>query len=185
MPPLEPDTSVVEIKSILATADVMSQCHSWQTLCDKTDESEARSKIIVGLDDKPWDEQQYSLEQLAEIGCQANLIWPVEGERTARRGTGGPQAEEQGAFELNIRRYVIPPERDYLAAAFLWFASHVSKLQTELIEKADLANCPIIRSISRTSGPAQGSWDEETAQGEYFWVHFSIEWGDELGEEGL
>jgi len=163
-------------------ADLLSECDNFQTLTETDDSLAALEKVVIGYHNEPWDSDQYSVDELASLFCEAHLISSLEGERAVVRSDSSPTPEEGGTWDMSIRRYVRDSEKTDRSGLYLWFLDVVAALETEIITNADVRECPRLISISRDQGPAFGVRDAETAQGDYLWVTHTIAWGDPVGE---
>lgn len=160
------------------TAALLSECSSFQTFAEKSTTAAARTKINIGRDDLPWDNDSFSEAQLADLFCSASLI--ATPGKLIMTGSGSPSAEQGGEFQMVLRRYVRRSEAADYNDVYLYVLGTIAAIEVEMIEDAEVRECPRLRWISRDAGPAYNALDEESAQGEYIWSKHTIAWGDEV-----
>lgn len=181
MPVYDPANPVsAEGNSLWSLADLMADCTAFRTLTETSSSAAARLCIQVGPSEKPWDNDRYSEDELANIFCGALLMSPMESEKTVSIGDSAADPYEGGLYEMQIRYYIRKSERENMDGVYLWFLDNIAALEKELLVDAELAICPRLRDVARIMGPALGARDEVSTQGEYYWTVHAISWGDEL-----
>ena len=171
-----------EAGALAHTADLLAACDAFQELAEAADASEAAEKIIIGAHHRPWDGEAFTLAELEQTFCEAQITWPEEGVFFASPGDGSPDADLGGSFDLIVRRQARDAEvstaegRNNLQLAFL---DVTSALAREMVEKAEVRECPRGLAVTARSGPAYSAVDVESAQGKYLWVVFGLQWGDQ------
>jgi hypothetical protein len=158
---------------------VISECPTWQHLCELPTPAEAATKILTCPDTGPPVQGNFTQDQLASRFCTGQIWCP--GEPTEQHDDTGNVATEpyrRGQLHFKVRRVIRPAERargeqelyDHLVAA-------ADLLAIEIVMRANVDFAPRISGIVRTS-PMYASVSEQVAQGEYAWWHNVIDWGD-------
>lgn len=169
-----------ETKAALALADLIAAQSRFQELCNESTEAAALTHITVGVVGQPFDGNEYTIDELADLGLQAWLTNPPESPRYSVDGYG--QASSAGTLMVHLRRYVRTGEE--LQDVFLWFWDRLCAAEAQLNTALSTATCPRVQQggLVRTAGPAREQIGEEVAQGSYLWAEWSVDWGDAISD---
>jgi hypothetical protein len=170
----------VEVGTLLGLAALLSDCTNFAELCEQAVGAAARAKVITGPLAPAWDGGGFTKDELAELLCQAHLHPPVAPQKLLTPDFGVAVApRESGVFALKFRRYARELELAVDAGndLYMWFLDTITKLETEMMDKAQQRPCPWPISVQRLQGPAFGQLTDKPAQGEYLWSVHVVSWG--------
>ncbi len=176
------DIKSKEVAALFSLADLMSRCGEFIELSGTADAAEAYKKISVGPVKEPFDSEEYSIDELAELFFVCQIASSdEEGMEAARPITdAGSCAAVGGTIEVYLRRYVRQSEINDSGAnnIFLFFKDRVSAIQVEMMELSMAENDIRIGSVVRTQGPHCAGVPEAVGQGEYIWATLDVTWGE-------
>lgn len=176
MPLFDPDNAQSEeVLVALRIADRMAATDQWQELTE-LDESYSRDKIFVGTEPAPADGKEFTVDELAQLFCNANIHRTDGSHIVVSTGIVGDRPDEQGELTVKIRRYV--REGEDARDAYLFFWDRVSAMVAAIQDVVDNTAAPRIKAIREPLGPYLGNEKERGAQGDYAWSTIAIEWGD-------
>lgn len=179
-------THSAEVQTLVALRDLIGDCTNWGTLCEKPVGTQARDKVVLGPGAKPWDEVEFTKDELANLLCDGHIFTPPEPEKTLVLDTGvGTPARERGTFIVEIYRYVRDSEWDedgYGSDVYLWFLDTVTKLESEILARSapassDARECPILQAMQRIEDPRFGNLRTEVGSGHFLTCAHAIVWG--------
>jgi hypothetical protein len=171
----------VEVEALYLARDVLSQSTALQELLEVgRDAAGAARLIVVGPHDPPFNGESYTVSELQNRFCYAQMLPQLEEESmTALRAGGvGALSEPEGSFQLQIRRQVRKRElynttngrRD----VYLYFLDRVSRMCEEVVEIDHIGMT--FKSIRRRRGPLFNPDADQEAQGMFVWADFTITW---------
>lgn len=142
----------------------------------------ADEKITIGISAEPDDREDFKVPDLQVKFCLAQVFPPIPSQDVIQQNDGSPTPFTGGAVEVWIRRIARNAEVDTHAKKndlFLAFYDHICGIENWLqTESERLAGCPNIVGIEPVVQAAWNAFDEESAQGEYLWAKFMVQWGD-------
>jgi hypothetical protein len=167
------------------TGVLLSECTSFQRMAESADAVAALTKIVLGVGAMPWDGVKFTKEQIDELFCQGHLCPPDEDDSavsSAEKSMVNPLTA--GEFYLTIRTIARESEVSTLDKKnnfYLWFLDENEALRDEMIRLSLQRECPRLRWVRRSGGPAFSSLESEVPQGCYIWCEHVIAWGDLIG----
>lgn len=183
----DPQSPSCEEAAALYTArTLLSQSSALQQLFEVDDDDEALPLIIPGPVDPPLDGETYSIDELVDTICYAQL-YPNPDEDSLlviRSKAVGAVSEKEGFFRLHIRRQI--RESEWAATGgrqdvFLFFMDRTGRMCEQFIEAADLNLAS--ESIRRRVGPLFSRSGDTESQGRCIWADFLISWGGSENNE--
>ncbi len=177
--PKSPDAATLYL-----TRDLLASAPPFLELAEVTAIT-ASEKIVVGIHKQPWDEDHYTVEELKNIFCEAQIFPPVPAEKTAQQSSGSPTPLSGGVHDLMIRRHARQAEISTYERRndlYIWFYDRICWLETWLLARAEVDGCPRLSSIDPICEGAFGMFGKTTEQGEFLWAHLKLNWGDEPEE---
>jgi hypothetical protein len=177
-----------EIAAFFRMREILSGCTGLQTLLEAADASTAKSLIVTGPTEPPFNQEAYTVGELENRIAWAQLFPKLDQDSfmvTWSKGVGATP-EKEGFFRLHVRRQVRQAEYQAIggrADAWLYFFYLTSWMCEQYVEATDLN----LRSeqIKRVQGPMynvvhQANWPEF---GYFVYADFLIPWGgSESGE---
>lgn len=171
----------VEAKNLYFLADILSACESFQDLTETTNSTDAREFVTIGPQPDPWDNEEYTIEQLENEFFYCTVApSDDEGHQAVRPETLTECPNEGGTLEVYLRRQVRQSEIQGAGKGdvYLYFLDRISALAHEIFEQAFDDKNMRIQTVSRDFSPSFGDIASAVAQGEYIWTNLMVEWGD-------
>jgi len=175
------DIKSKEVTALYSVADLLSRCTEFIEISGTANAAKALAKIFIGEIDEPFDNEQYSIDELAEMFFVCQIASEnEEGVEAVRPSTATGCPAVGGTIEVYLRRYVRESEIGDSGRRniFLFFQDRVSAIQVQALEMSMVENDIRILSIARSLGPHRAGVPEAVGQGEYIWATLSIEWGE-------
>lgn len=146
--------------------EVLRSTGCLQALCAPLAETTAATAVVHGVGGEPPDVRGWTIPDLMRIGCRA-FVGPAEEDwlRVAEAGSTA-QDVERYAFDVELRRIVMPLEETTLGRPrlFAWFYSQTAALPAQ-IKRLAAETCLVVRSVEGLLAPAFNTKDERAAQG--------------------
>lgn len=173
--------------ALYQTGQYLAECSAAWSLAEAsgTDEEKKAAtlqRVIIGPHAGPWDDDEFTVDELAARFIEFQIYAPLEGGKTLI--SDALDTDEGGEIYLTTRRYCRPAELVDRQDLYLFFVDRMAALEHQLLQWFENGrNQPRLYSVTRRQGPAFGEKKSETAQGEYLFMHHTIGWGDNLGSD--
>lgn len=171
-------------KALSKTALLIGDSPAFWALSE-TNVSTADEKIIVGVHERPWEGDEFTIQELHERFCEAQVYPEMPSQDVVIYDGSEAKPLSGGVLRVDVRRIARATEvatSEKRQNLFLAFYDHIAWLLMFMVEQANIDGCPRLQEVQPMVMAAFNSRDEQSAQGEYLFSKFRLVWGD-AGEE--
>lgn len=169
-------------KAKLATADLLAALSPFQELCHATTSGAARTHVRHNMPKLPDFDDQYTVDELANMGLVC-WIRATDGGRSAAKHSYGKH-DSGGRLRIYFRYHVRHDETGDVVTTFNAFDDCMDAIMEQFTAALTTAECPMAQqtTVVMASEPQRSDFDQEAAQSTFFDAAIEFDWGHTIGD---